>query len=461
MEELGNIAIETAKKLGADFADIRIETSKKTNIEVNNGITKSALVARQKGAGFRSFVDGAWSFGHTSDLTPKGIRELATSVTRLSLATKKWIDEKFQIEGPSNVDKVESKAKKPINKAPIEDKIELARSIDSMMNEIDERIINRRVLYREVWSELFIANSLQSNVLMTFPEVAVLSFCTVKDGTNRQSAHLARGFSGGLEMLDSKAIERYSNEPTEIALELLSSRAVEGGVYDVIVDPALNGGLIHEAFGHACEADSFTSGSSVLEGKLGTAVGPKHINIIDDATMEGHIGSAPYDWEGTKTTKRNLVTNGVLSEYLHSLNSSSKLGMLANGAARAMSFKHPPIPRMSNTFMEPGDWDLDELIEDTKQGVIMCNLNYGYTDSSKGQFMFKSNHGYLIENGEKGQIIRDASIAGLILDILPKIDAVCNDFDYDAGSCGTMAQMVRVMSGGPHARIRQVPIGGQ
>ena len=110
--------------------------------------------------------------------------------------------------------------------------------------------------------------------------------------------------------------------------------------------------------------------------------------------------------------------------------------------------------------MEPGDWTLDELIEDTKEGIIMCNVDYGYTDSTKGSFMFKSVHGQLIENGERSTVVRDASIAGQILDILPKIDAICNDFFYDAGSCGTQGQMAWVMSGGPHIRLKQVPVGG-
>jgi TldD protein len=134
--------------------------------------------------------------------------------------------------------------------------------------------------------------------------------------------------------------------------------------------------------------------------------------------------------------------------------------MEPNGAARAMSFMYPSIPRMSNTFMEPSDWDLDELIQDTKHGVLMCDVNYGYADSSKGQFMFQAPYGYQIQDGERTKMVRDASIAGLITDILWKIDGVSSDFSYDVGECGTQNQMVYVMSGGPHVRIRQVPVGG-
>jgi TldD protein len=134
--------------------------------------------------------------------------------------------------------------------------------------------------------------------------------------------------------------------------------------------------------------------------------------------------------------------------------------MPANGAARAQSFMFPPLPRMSNTFMEPGDWSVDELIADTKEGFLLCNFNYGYTEPTKGQFMFQASHGYIIENGELGQMVRDVSLAGLILEVLPKIDAIANDFETESGSCGKDGQYIPDNSGGPHARIRSVPVGG-
>jgi TldD protein len=134
--------------------------------------------------------------------------------------------------------------------------------------------------------------------------------------------------------------------------------------------------------------------------------------------------------------------------------------MEPNGAARSQSFMSAPLPRMSNTFMEPRDWDVDELIQDTKNGILLCSYNYGYTQTAKGQFMFQASHGYIIENGEKGQMVRDVSLAGNILEILAKVDAIGNDFELDAGSCGKGGQAVPTMAGGPHARILDVPVGG-
>ncbi len=260
--------------------------------------------------------------------------------------------------------------------------------------------------------------------------------------------------------MDTDEAQNIGNAAAELVIELLSSVAAKGGSYDVVMDPILNGVMIHEAFGHATEADNWPSHTTVLEDKVGKEVGPEYLSITDDPTMDGKRGSYEYDWEGTKTKKRTLVKDGILTELLHTLETSSRLDMEPNGAARSQSFMHAPLSRMSNTFMEPGDWDLDELVQDTKNGILLCSFNYGYTRPSVGQFMFQASHGYIIENGEKGQMVRDVSLAGNILEILSKVDAIGNDFKLDAGSCGKGGQTVPTMSGGPHARILDVPIGG-
>ena len=260
--------------------------------------------------------------------------------------------------------------------------------------------------------------------------------------------------------MSTEKAQNIGIEAAELVINLLSSVAAKGGSYDVVMDPILNGVMTHEAFGHAAEADNWPSHSTVLEDKVGKEVGPEYLSLTDDPTLEGQRGSFEYDWEGTKSKKRSLVKNGILTELLHNLETSSRLEMEPNGAARCQSFMHFPLPRMSNTFMEPGDWNVDELIQDTKTGILLCSFNYGYTQSAKGQFMFQASHGYIIENGEKGQMVRDVSLAGNILEILAKVDAIGNDFELDAGSCGKSGQAVPTMTGGPHARILDVPVGG-
>jgi TldD protein len=388
------------------------------------------------------------------------MREAGASVAKLALATRDKVAEKFEIDGPTFKDKVPMSVKKRFQDVPIETKIEFVKHIDSQAREFDERVVNTRTVYGDLWTELHVFNSLGTSVYIENNLPRIISVVTAKEGNNRQRGFLSIGTKGGFEKMEEDAAQNLGTKAAKLAVDLLSSEAAKGGIYDVIMDPVLNGVMVHEAFGHAAEADNWPAHATVLEDKVGKEVGPDVLNLSDDPTMKGERGSFEYDWEGTKTKKRFLVKDGVLTELLHSLETASRLDMEPNGAARAQSFMYPPIPRMSNTFMEAGDWDKDELIADTKNGILLCGFNYGYTEPAKGQFMFQANYGYMIENGEIGQMVRDVSLAGQILEILSKIDAIGSDFEMDAGTCGKSGQGVPDMSGGPHARVTQIPVGG-
>lgn len=460
MEDLATTAIEAALNTGVTFADVRIENTSTTIIEVSDGVSKQSMASRLKGAGIRAFIDGAWAFAQTTNLSPSGMRTIGQSVAKMALATRKKVTEKFEIDGPSFNARSKYKVKKPFKKISIDEKMSLVKMIDDQARDFDKRIVSTRSVYGDMYTELYIANSLGTNIYAENSIPRIISAPTAKEGSNRQRIMKSLGERGGFEILDSHSAQNIGTEAAELVIELLSSVAAEGGSYDVVMDPILNGVMTHEAFGHAAEADNWPSHTTVLENKIGQEVGPEHLSIIDDPTLEGRRGSLEYDWEGTKTKKRTLVKNGIFSELLHSLETANRLDMEPNGAARSQSFMHVPLPRMSNTFMEPGDWDKDELIQDTKNGILLCSFNYGYTRSAVGQFMFQASYGYIIENGEKGQMVRDVSIAGNILEVLAKVDAIANDFELDAGSCGKGGQAVPTMTGGPHARILDVPLGG-
>lgn len=350
--------------------------------------------------------------------------------------------------------------KKPFDSVSIEEKMDLVKMIDDQARHFDERIVTTRSIYGELWSELTIANSFGTNVSVQNSVPRIISVPTAKDGSNRQRLQKSMGVRGGFEEMETEEAQNIGTDAAKLVIDLLSSKAAKGGVYDVVMDPILNGVLTHEAFGHAAEADNWPAHSTVLEDKIGERMGPEFLSISDDPTLSGKRGSYEFDWEGTQSRKRHLVKDGILNELLHSLETSSRLDMDPNGSARSQSFMHPPLPRMSNTFMEPRDWEFNELLEDTKSGILLCNFNYGYTQPATGQFMFQASYGYLIENGEQGRMVRDVSLAGNILEVLPKIDAIGRDFELDAGTCGKDGQTVPTTTGGPHARIRAVPVGG-
>ncbi len=460
MEDLALAAIDAALKTGVSFADVRIENSTTIIIELNDGITRKSMASRMKGAGIRAFIDGAWAFAQTTDLTKAGMRATSESVAKLALATQEKVAERFTINGPTFEANVQLDVKKPFDKVSIDEKMDFVKMIDDQARDFDERIVSTMTIYGELSSDIFIANSLGTRITLQNSIPRIISIPTAKEGSNRQRMQESISLRSGFEEMETEQAQNIGTKAAKLAIDLLSSKSAEGGIYDVVLDPALNGVVTHEAFGHAAEADNWPAHSTVLEDKIGKEVGPEYLSISDDPTLVGMRGSTEYDWEGTKTKKRFLVKDGIFTDLLHSLETSSRLELEPNGAARSQSFMHVPVPRMSNTFMEPRDWDVDELIEDTKHGILLCGFNYGYTQSAKGQFMFQASHGYLIENGEKGTMVRDVSLAGNILEVLAKIDAIGKDFELEGGTCGKDGQNVPTMTGGPHARIRQAPVGG-
>ncbi len=460
MDDITQAAIEAALKIGVSFADVRIENAATTIIEINDGITRQSIASRIKGAGIRAFIDGAWAFGQTTDLTPAGMRSTGESVAKLALATRDRVEEKFEIDGPTFEGKFKMSLKKPFDSISIKEKMDLVKMIDDQARDFDKRIVTTRSIYGELWSEITIANSFGTNVSFQNSIPMIISVPTAKDGSNRQRLQKSMGVRGGFEKMETEEAQNIGTAAAKLVIDLLSSKATKGGVYDVVMDPILNGVLTHEAFGHAAEADNWPAHSTVLEDKIGERMGPEFLSISDDPTLREIRGSYEFDWEGTKSRKRHLVKDGFLNELLHSLETSSRLDMEPNGSARSQSFMHPPLPRMSNTFMEPRDWKFNELLEDTKSGILLCNFNYGYTQPANGRFMFQASYGYLIDNGEQGQMVRDVSLAGNILEVFSKIDAIGRDFELDAGTCGKDGQTVPTTTGGPHARIRAVPVGG-
>ncbi|UCE11402.1 MAG: TldD/PmbA family protein [Candidatus Thorarchaeota archaeon] len=459
-EELSTQAIKTILDEGAEFADIRIERTRLVRLEVIDGEVKEASSALIRGAGLRAFLGGAWAFSQTSDLTIGGMVEAGKLVTQVARMTSKTVKDQFELQGPTFTGKASHPTVTSLREVSMEEKVGFLKELNETSSTTDESIVRARTTYDEQTVDVFVANSFGTEVAMSLSLPQLKVFAIARKGARSHRGFDVLGGSGGYEVVSGDAAFESAQKAPSLAAKLLESRQSKGGVQDIIIDPDLTGVLAHEAFGHACEADNWTSKGSVFIDKFQQRLGIEDITIIDDPTRKGLRGSFEYDWEGTKSKKRVLIKKGILNELLHTLGTSSQLDMVPNGAARSQSFMYEPIPRMGVTLVEPGNWTLDEMISDMKTGLLMCGVGGGYTLSDKGQFMFRSTHGYEIENGELGQMIHGASMVGLHLDTLSKIDAVGNDVDLYSGTCGKSAQHVPDTSGGPPLRLREMNVGG-
>jgi TldD protein len=228
----------------------------------------------------------------------------------------------------------------------------------------------------------------------------------------------------------------------------------------VVVGGGFGGVLFHEMTGHGLEADHIQKGASVYAGKLGEQVAPSHLLAYDDGRLPGEWGTDAIDDEGTPTQKTTVIEEGRVTSYLYDLLRARKDSTRSTGNGRRESFRHLPIPRMTNTYIAPGEATPEEMIAGVENGFYAVSFAGGQVDPTTGDFVFGVSEGYLIEGGKVGKPCRGATLIGNCLQALGRIDAVANDFDMKTGFCGKGGQRVPVGTGQGHVRISEMTVGG-
>jgi TldD protein len=279
-----------------------------------------------------------------------------------------------------------------------------------------------------------------------------------EDGVIRQ------GFESVHSRNDFKAIVGIEDRvlaAAKRAIGQLEAKPVKGGQYTVVLDPYLAGVFIHEAFGHLSEADFVYENPRMQEIlTLGKPMGIEQLNVIDDATLENLPGSFKYDDEGVPGQRKYLIKDGILTQRLHSRETAGKMHEKPTGNARAIRASYPPIVRMTNTAIEPGDTSFAETIADIKEGVYAVRMLGGQTNGE--MFTFAAAEGYMIRNGEIAEPVSDVTLSGNVFQTLKDIEAIGNDTLYTNGGCGKGGQMpLPVSVGGPHLRVKNVVVGGR
>lgn len=462
MQDIAKKAIDRALKSGAEFADLRIESASGTNIVVMDGKTKTVTSQIESGCGIRAFIGGAWGFAVTNTLTQSSVVAAAQSAVKMAKVAQKKAKIKFAIEQQRAEVKFEKYAcKEPPSEIPVEDKLSYALSQDRAMKDRDSRVSSTNSRYDDFEVKRVVANSF--GTIITTYETWTLAACSAwaRSEGIMQRGHASVGNVGGCELMKEEESQRLGQSAADQALRLLESKPVPAGKFTCVLDNKMTGMLAHEAFGHACEADAILAGASVLEGRIGQSVAAEGISLVDDPTLERTFGYFGYDWEGIRAKKHVLIENGTLKGFLHNLESSSRMRIKPNGSSRAQTYQNTPIIRMSNTYIGPGDWKKDEVIEEVRRGMLIQGNQYGYVEPAKGQFMFKCDEAYEIKDGIVGQRYRDASLSGVILEVLKNVRSVGNDFKLgDPGYCGKGGQSARTTDGGPHICVDHVVVGG-
>ncbi|MEM0217733.1 MAG: TldD/PmbA family protein [Candidatus Nezhaarchaeales archaeon] len=446
--------------LSVDFADIRVVELKGLRIEIADGRLKELRFISEKGLAVRCLIAGQWGFTSTSILVPAEVEKACKRAYRLAKSASREVKESFQLSCEPT--KLSSRVIPVVDPSliDVEEKFKLCNEMEKVMRDISSSIKSTNSTYFELEESIYVVNSLGLQAECSIPSLIVSATAYASEAGVIQRGHDSHGGTGGFELLKIRDPEDVAKKASRDAVELLSAKGPPAGKYTCVLDPELAGVFIHEAFGHACEADIVLHGGSILEGMLGKKVGSERVTVKDDPTIKGLYGYLPIDCEGISGRGTIIVDKGLLRSYLHNLETSARMSATSTGNARAQGYSSTPIVRMTNTFIERGDWKVDELFQDLKKGVYAQGSQYGYVDTAKGEFVFKCVKLYVIENGEQKQLCRDAALSGHTLDALMNVEAVANDLSFEPGLCGKDGQLVRVTTGAPHVMVKEVIIGG-
>ena len=451
MENIVRKAEELARRYGISYYEIRVTRVTASHLTMANGQLDELSLNTEIGIGVRAF-NGAWGFSSANDMSrAEEAIETAMKIARLSKGSSKIHT------GDPITDRAEIKAKRPFTEIDVEEKLALVKETDSLLK--GEKIANRSVYYGDGVKRQLYINSLGSEIETVVPRIRFGFSVTAKENGEMQTYWKSFGGTTGWELVEGIDLPHWAEFVKEKALSLLRAQAPPSGTFDVVIDPELTGVFIHEALGHAVEADSVKNGDSILAGKLGERIAVDDLTVVDDPTLPGKFGSYVYDDEGIKAKRVELIKDGILVNYLNDRETSALLGLEPNGHGRAQGYAYQPLVRMGNTYVEPGDWSFEEMLGEVKNGLYMIGDKGGQVDTAGGTFTFGAKEGYIIENGEIKAQVRDVALSGKILDVLKNIRAIGDDTRIEfPGYCGK-GQVVPVDDGGPHVLTRAL-VGG-
>lgn len=311
--------------------------------------------------------------------------------------------------------------------------------------------------YRDKVTDYAIETSEGRSITWNDTMSSFISELFAASGARQESAYVPKSDHIGYEIM--RLAPSLIDESLEQARILLQAKLAKGGNFPVIADQKLGGVFTHEAVGHASEADIVLKEGSALADKMHKHVASSSVTIVDDGTHVSH-GWTPIDDEACEGTKTTIINKGVLQSFLHSRETAALMDVKPTGNSRTQSVHHMTMPRMTCTYIAPGNSSFEDMLAHVKKGYYLKGSRGGQVDTTKGEFLFNAVYGYYIENGALKYPVKGVSLLGNILDILPQITLVGKDLAIGQGMCGKNGQIVPVSDGSPHILIGQARVGG-
>jgi TldD protein len=453
-ESLAGRVLERALSRGGDFAELFCEERQGFTLSIDESRVERPQSGRERGAGIRVIDGEVTRFAHVDGL---GEEDLIRAAGGLASALGGAGAEPVALKGaePPRLQEIEVD---PAS-VPAERKADVLRELDERARSAGPEVAQASASYSEGRRRVAVFNSegLEASDDRTRVRLGVQVVArrngTVETGFETLGQH--RGF----ELLDGDPA-RIADEAAKQAITLLGADPAPAGEMTVVVGGGFGGVLFHEMTGHGLEADAVQKGASVYAGRMGEKVAEPLLTAYDDGRMPGEWGTGAIDDEGTPCRKTPVIEEGNLTSYLYDRLRARRDGVESTGNGRRASFRDLPIPRMTNTYIEPGDANPQELIAEVEKGFYAVSFGGGQVEPATGDFVFGVSEGYLIEGGKVTKPCRGATLIGNCLQALARIDAVGDDFEMKTGFCGKGGQTAPVGTGQGHVRIKGMTVGG-
>ncbi len=453
--------LESAIGPGIDEAELFLEHSIRENLVLERGRVRRVARDVLQGAGVRALGGERTGYAHSDEVTVESLQLAGGTARAIARAGRPAPPIALASASRPTHDLY------PVSTAPPDERVDtrigLLEAVDRYARGLDPRVDHVQAGLFCEHRHVAIVGSDGRNVSDERPLVRLTVEVGVKRGSVRRVARQGIGGRHELEtLLAEDAWKVAAREAVRIAVTNLDAVPSPAGEMDVVLGPGWPGILLHEAIGHGLEGDFNRKGISAFAGRIGELVANELCTVVDDGTLPGRRGSLNVDDEGTPTQRTVLIERGVLVGYLHDRLNAKLMGMRPTGNGRRETYAHPPIPRMTNTFMLAGNDDPEEIIRGVKRGIYAVTFGGGSVDITSGQFVFEASEAYLIEDGRVGAPLVGATLIGSGPDVLMRIDRVGSDLKLDrgVGVCGKQDQLVPVGVGVPTIRIRGLTVGG-
>ncbi len=449
--------------LRGDFADLYFEESTHRFLRWEDGRLDELVQGTSSGVGFRCVRGEETLYGHLDGRAPfsgtwrsgemRRLSELAGSLSAGLPARRRPM--RFR-----RLPVRRHRLRVPPDAVPLAKKIALLRRADRA-SRFSPELAQVTLSLGERRKRVLILNSLGEWVEEERNYVVFVAQATAKKDGLLQTGHEVAGGLGGFELLDRALPERVARIAAGRAVKKLRASPVVPGEMPVVISSQAGGTLIHEAVGHALEADSVQQGSSPhFAGRVGKKVAGAKVTVLDDPTRAAGRGSFFYDDEASPSQRTVLIENGILRTYLYDRLTAKKEKRTSNGHGRRESYAHRPIPRMSNTFVAPGKDSPEDIVRSLKRGLLVTRMGGGQVNTAGGDFVFEVEEGFWVEDGRVLRMARGANLLGSAPEVLRSIDRVGSDMGWSVGTCGKDGQNVPVSDGLPTLRVPKLLVGG-